>query len=138
MNCISKCHYQANHGLVLLTLLVFKLNTDIEQVTKKTGNFKKFGIFVEMINAIGSDDTVSVDILTADDLKNLNNRTPVLMFPDKIYFIVTYAVAFDRVHYPLPLSLCLSPNVKYDRLLAEHENVLSKLKNVEQFDLGLA
>ncbi|KAJ3254979.1 hypothetical protein HK103_006681 [Boothiomyces macroporosus] len=40
--------------------------------------------------------TVSLDILTMADLQQKQTG-------DKLYLVVTYAVAFDRVHYPLPL-----------------------------------
>ncbi|KAI9202780.1 uncharacterized protein BJ171DRAFT_513181 [Polychytrium aggregatum] len=83
----------------------------IEEITKKTGNFKRFSVFIEML--ISSLDkanrAVSLDLLTPSDVEKLGKarsaRSDDSARPsrEKIYLILTYAVAFDRVHYPLPL-----------------------------------
>ncbi|KAJ3135263.1 hypothetical protein HDU90_003986 [Geranomyces variabilis] len=88
----------------------------IEDITKKTGNFKRFSVFVEMLlsSLRKSSEIVQLDFLTSDDLESLKStqRARANPAPDssdrdrswkKVYMILTYAVAFDRVHYPLPL-----------------------------------
>lgn len=82
-------------------------------MTKKTGNYKKFPIFVEMIlsgmqkvcSFNQTSTTVSLDILTLSDLKQLNAGAK----DDRLYLIVTYAVAFDR--FFLLTQSSLSPTV---------------------------
>ncbi|KAI8908154.1 hypothetical protein DFJ77DRAFT_166685 [Powellomyces hirtus] len=88
----------------------------LEDITKKTGNFKRFSVFVEMLlsSLRKSSQIVQLDFLTSDDLESLKSTQrprpePVSQPSDrdkswkKVYMILTYAVAFDRVHYPLPL-----------------------------------
>jgi coiled-coil domain-containing protein 61 len=94
---------------------------DIEDITTKTGNFKKFPIFVKMLlSAVKqASESVFVDLLTYQDLEVLKARKaapnsnqqpggpaaarPALPPNNKRYLILTYAAEFDRVHYPLPL-----------------------------------
>ncbi|KAJ3237609.1 Coiled-coil domain-containing protein 61 [Chytriomyces hyalinus] len=85
----------------------------IEQVTKKTGNFKRFTVFCEMISAASSNNNhsslsgqanVSLDLISAADLAPESAADMALVECDKLYLVLTYAVAFDRVHYPLPLQ----------------------------------
>ncbi|KAJ3230478.1 Coiled-coil domain-containing protein 61 [Chytriomyces hyalinus] len=89
----------------------------IEQVTKKTGNFKRFTVFCEMVSAASSNDNhalasgqanVSLDLISAADLAPDSLADTALVECDKLYLVLTYAVAFDRpsksVHYPLPLQ----------------------------------
>ena len=111
----------------------------VEGISMKTGNFKKFGVFVEMLRtALANDsDTVFVDLLTFADLEMLKTRhhtttaaaasagsgligggtrTSKMSSPSagitsqKRYLILTYAVEFDRVHYPLPFQFDSSPS----------------------------
>eukprot|EP00656_Telonema_subtile_P021421 TRINITY_DN2245_c0_g1_i1.p3 TRINITY_DN2245_c0_g1~~TRINITY_DN2245_c0_g1_i1.p3 ORF type:complete len:194 (-),score=63.63 TRINITY_DN2245_c0_g1_i1:1156-1737(-) len=93
----------------------------IEEITHKTGNFKKFSVFLKMLitslSPSGSD-TVFVDLLTYNDLEMLKNRkarkqpsaAPAGKPNNKRYLILTYAVEFDRVHYPLPLQFVDEPD----------------------------
>lgn len=101
---------------------------DIEELTRKTGNFKRFAVFVSMLlSALEQrSDAVFVDLLTAADLELYRKRklgragdsshgTPTINGNgngnnSKRYLILTYAVEFDRVHYPLPLTLVQSPS----------------------------
>ncbi|TPX71017.1 hypothetical protein CcCBS67573_g06328 [Chytriomyces confervae] len=85
----------------------------IEQVTKKTGNFKRFTVFCEMISAASSNNNhsslsgqanVSLDLISVADLAPESAADMALVECDKLYLVLTYAVAFDRVHYPLPLQ----------------------------------
>ena len=91
----------------------------IENMTAKTGNFKKFKIFSDMILAgfKRQDDTIKVEILTLKDLQKNPDGDDSL--DDKLYLILTYSVAFDRVHYPLPLLM--EQNIQLD-LQARVEN----------------
>ena len=100
----------------------------LEDISLKTGNFKKFDVFVEMLRtALASQsDTVFVDLLTFADLQMLKSRhaKPAAGGHDtanssttaggssnqKRYLILTYAVEFDRVHYPLPLHFNTAPS----------------------------
>jgi coiled-coil domain-containing protein 61 len=85
----------------------------IEEMTHKTGNFKKFNVFVKMLSTALSrqSEAVFVDLLTFADLEMLKNRktgkpassSAALKANNKRYLILTYVVEFDRVHYPLPL-----------------------------------
>ena len=101
----------------------------IEDITQKTGNFKRFSVFVNMLRkALDSgSDSVFVDLLTAADLTELKNRrsgkpagvgnsmsssaagmalgnSRSSRSNGKRYLILTYTAEFDKVHYPLPLS----------------------------------
>lgn len=91
---------------------------DIEDITSKTGNFKKFPVFVRMLlsGLQQGSDSVFVDLLTYADLEMLKARReragaggpggggrPALPPNNKRYLILTYAAEFDRVHFPLPL-----------------------------------
>lgn len=96
-----------------LQSLPFLLPTDIEDITAKTGNFKKFPVFVKMLLSAlkQASDSVFVDLLTYQDLEVLKSRKAGNQGPpqrtqppnNKRYLIMTYAAEFDRVHYPLPL-----------------------------------
>lgn len=99
----------------------------IEDLTHKTGNFKQFTVFVNMLEsalAKGSN-SVSVDLLTYGDLESLRNqqhhRTGYgtqhipgaktrSQLHSKRYLIMTYTVEFDRIHYPLPLPYVGKPD----------------------------
>ncbi|KAF4039541.1 hypothetical protein GN244_ATG08374 [Phytophthora infestans] len=119
--------------------------SDVEQLTRQTGNSKRFPVFVQMLLTAlhRRSDTVFVDLLTAADLDLYRQRK---LQPGAIseglpsaasntnngkrYLILTYAVEFDRVHYPLPLTQELSPSPevlqrtirRLRQALAEKEN----------------
>ncbi len=93
---------------------------DIEDITAKTGNYKRFPVFIKMLLSAlkQASDSVFVDLLTYADLEALKARkaaaatgaaatkptaNPLLPPNNKRYLILTYAAEFDRVHYPLPL-----------------------------------
>lgn len=99
--------------------------TDIEEITQKAGNFKKFSVFVRMLTSALSkeSESVLVDLLTFSDLemlkskKSLQSNTITASHTQnrnylKRYVILTYSNEFDRVHYPLPLSFEDVPNIK--------------------------
>ncbi|XP_073913789.1 centrosomal protein CCDC61 isoform X2 [Castor canadensis] len=89
--------------------------TFIEDLTHKTGNFKQFNIFCNMLESAltQSSESVTLDLLTYTDLESLRNRKlggrPGTVAPrssqlnSKRYLILIYSVEFDRIHYPLPL-----------------------------------
>lgn len=85
---------------------------DVEEITSKTGSFKRFPIFCKMLQAAlgNASDSVLAELLTLTDLQQLqaqhprNTGTAPLQNSGKRYFILTYAAEFDRVHYPLPLA----------------------------------
>jgi coiled-coil domain-containing protein 61 len=98
---------------------------DIEDITAKTGNYKKFPVFVKMLlSAVKqASESVFVDLLTYQDLEVLKARkagnaaagatqlgTKGVIPSNKRYLILTYAAEFDRVHYPLPLLYEESPD----------------------------
>ena len=108
----------------------------IEDITNKTGNFKRFSVFVNMLRkALDSgSESVFVDLLTGADLTELKNRrsgkpsgigtntslTGSLLNSSrsssssrnngKRYLILTYTAEFDKVHYPLPLAFEDNPS----------------------------
>lgn len=87
----------------------------IEEITQRTGNHKKFDVFVKMaLSALSQEsDAVYLDVLTARDLEMLRRHanpqgpptTSAAGQSDKRYLILTYRAEFDKVHYPLPLQL---------------------------------
>jgi hypothetical protein len=97
---------------------------DIEDITSKTGNFKKFPVFVKMLlSAVKQQsDSVFIDLLTYHDLELLKSKKAkaqgqqpqqpprAAQANNKRYLILTYAAEFDRVHYPLPLQYEASPD----------------------------
>lgn len=95
----------------------------IEDITTKTGNFKKFGVFHKMLVAavVEESESVFIDLLTYADLEALKNKRQVGAAParttsakqnNKRYLILTYAAEYDRVHYPLPLLFEDQPSVE--------------------------
>ncbi|KAM6038290.1 LOW QUALITY PROTEIN: centrosomal protein CCDC61 [Chlamydotis macqueenii] len=87
----------------------------IEDLTRRTGNFKQFGIFCSMLESALTQTgrSVSLELLTYADLETLRSqkagtcarRSPPAASPlgAKRYLILVYSVEFDRIHYPLPL-----------------------------------
>ncbi|XP_066560223.1 centrosomal protein CCDC61 isoform X2 [Amia ocellicauda] len=88
----------------------------VEDLTRKTGNFKQFPIFCSMLESAvcKSSESVSLDLLTYSDLELLRNRKAGMLgrlrppaqsstLSTKRYLILIYSVEFDRIHYPLPL-----------------------------------
>ena len=101
----------------------------IEQLTRKTGNFKKFEIFVEML------------------FKCCKNEDKILSFSvkefgedyDRLYVVLTYSVAYDRVHYPLPLDLYATKSIdiasmNYKTLFNNSVNSKQSLKSSNSKD----
>jgi len=93
----------------------------IEEITRKTGSFKKFPIFLTMLLSSLEDDdssrseggaTLSLDVLTSAELTSMSrtkqpNKPQPKVDPTKRYCILTYKSEYDRVHYPLPCQEAL-------------------------------
>ncbi|CAF4424618.1 unnamed protein product [Rotaria socialis] len=97
--------------------------TAIETMTAKTGNFKSFSVFVNMLeNAINQESSaVSIDLFTYDDLETLRKKRqgqagsvthhPAnIQLANKRYLILTYNAEYDRIYYPLSLPYCGKPD----------------------------
>ncbi|XP_060911510.1 centrosomal protein CCDC61 isoform X1 [Labrus mixtus] len=95
----------------------------IEDLTRKTGNFKQFPIFCSMLESAvrKMSDSVTLDLLTYADLELLRNRKAGVVsrprshqqpsaLTAKRYLILIYTVEFDRIHYPLPLPYAGKPD----------------------------
>lgn len=95
----------------------------IEDLTRKTGNFKQFPIFCSMLESAvkKSSDSVTLDLLTYADLELLRNRKAAVVsrprsnqqtsaLTAKRYLILIYTVEFDRIHYPMPLPYVGKPD----------------------------
>ncbi|XP_064602133.1 centrosomal protein CCDC61-like isoform X2 [Liolophura sinensis] len=116
-------------------------STYVEDLTHKTGNFKQFNIFVNMLESALSQtsECVSLDLMTYGDLESLRQRKSGVKssvpaarttLNSKRYLILTYTVEFDRIHYPLPLPYVGKPD---PRALQETIRQLRKdIKNLKQ------
>ncbi|NWT04943.1 CCD61 protein, partial [Mionectes macconnelli] len=110
----------------------------IEDLTRKTGNFKQFGIFCSMLESalMQSSESVSLELLTYSDLETLRSRKvgttarppPSSSSPlsTKRYLILVYSVEFDRIHYPLPLPYAGRPDLA--TLVRELREELARLR----------
>ncbi|KAM8954343.1 centrosomal protein CCDC61 isoform 2-T2 [Pelodytes ibericus] len=100
----------------------------IEDLTHKTGNFKQFSIFCNMLHSAltQTSDSVTLDLLTYADLELLRHRKAggasrqappprSSTLSSKRYLILIYSVEFDRIHYPLPLPYVGKPDPVYLR-----------------------
>ncbi|KAJ3296152.1 hypothetical protein HDU79_007406 [Rhizoclosmatium sp. JEL0117] len=72
----------------------------IEDVTKKTGNFKRFSVFAEMVQAALEESApgLALDLISAADLVGaaVTHTLPPVVAHERLYLVVTYAAAFDR------------------------------------------
>ncbi|KAM8986086.1 centrosomal protein CCDC61 [Ara ararauna] len=112
----------------------------IEDLTQKTGNFKRFGIFCAMLESalLQSSDSVRLELLSARDLEGLWSRRvgmevqrpPVAAaLRARRYLILVYSVEFDRIHYPLPLPYVgRSDPAALQRQLRELRHELEQLR----------
>jgi len=110
----------------------------VEDITAKTGNYKRFAVFAKMLRTAVCEEheSVFVDLLTYADLEQLRQRrlaaaggaqsaadaagaaavASANASSNKRYLILTYSGEFDRVHYPLPLLYDDKPDVNAMRL----------------------
>ncbi|BES97705.1 Coiled-coil domain containing 61 [Nesidiocoris tenuis] len=89
----------------------------VESMTRKTGNFKTFDIFSDMMKAafLNASPSLSIKLVTQAELEKLSNPNLKLTFPEttakrRVYFILIYTSEFDRIHYPLPMDFAGFPN----------------------------
>ncbi|XP_044161965.1 centrosomal protein CCDC61 [Bufo gargarizans] len=100
----------------------------VEDLTHKTGNFKQYAIFCNMLQSAltQSSESVTLDLLTYADLELLRHRKAggaqrsapparSSSLTSKRYLILIYSVEFDRIHYPLPLPYVGKPDPVYLR-----------------------
>jgi hypothetical protein len=75
---------------IILNLLYIHVHTDIEEITHKAGNYKKFIVFIKMLCAAFTEEKDSilyVDLLTYSDLEMLKVRYICVVY---IYIIYIY------------------------------------------------
>ncbi|ELK29691.1 Coiled-coil domain-containing protein 61 [Myotis davidii] len=119
----------------------------IEDLTHKTGNFKQFSIFCNMLESAltQSSESVTLDLLTYTDLESLRNRKmggrPGPSAPrsaqlnSKRYLILIYSVEFDRIHYPLPLPYQGKPDpVFLQGIIRSLKEELGRLRGLDGQD----
>jgi coiled-coil domain-containing protein 61 len=125
----------------------------IEDLTRKTGNYKSFQIFVNMLKTAlkKESNTVSIDILTYADLEalrakksssnnnnnyNQNNVSSVSsnLTSNKRFLILTYNVEFDRINYPLQLNYQGKTDIHL--LLDTIKKLKAKIQRYENADLN--
>ncbi|OUM64754.1 hypothetical protein PIROE2DRAFT_60440 [Piromyces sp. E2] len=96
---------------------------------------------------VGSSKTVTLDLLTLDDVKRLReNRgddgradTADSNKPskNKLFLILTYSAAFDRVHYPLPLTFQgFDDDVSSVTLIEKLKKEIELLKNEKENNIN--
>ncbi|KAG5448375.1 Coiled-coil domain-containing protein 61 [Clonorchis sinensis] len=87
--------------------------THIEELTRKTGSFRRFGTFCAMLQTCLREFVpgLQLDFLSFDELdsirknqSNVASGRPLSNRQDKRYLILSYVTEFDKVRYPLPLT----------------------------------
>ncbi|XP_036131775.1 coiled-coil domain-containing protein 61 [Molossus molossus] len=119
----------------------------IEDLTHKTGNFKQFNIFCNMLESAltQSSESVTLDLLTYTDLESLRNRkmggcpgplaSRSAQLNSKRYLILIYSVEFDRIHYPLPLPYQGKPDpVVLQGIIRSLKEELGRLRGLDGQD----
>ncbi|XP_057348743.1 centrosomal protein CCDC61 isoform X2 [Manis pentadactyla] len=119
----------------------------IEDLTHKTGNFKQFNIFCNMLESAltQSSESVTLDLLTYTDLESLRNRkmggrpgplaSRSAQLNSKRYLILIYSVEFDRIHYPLPLPYQGKPDpVVLQGIIRSLKEELGRLRGPDRQD----
>ena len=106
----------------------------IENVTRKTGSFKDYSVFLEMLGDAIADETdhVYIELLTYSDLLALKTGKHLekKVTDNKRYLILTYKVKYETVHYPLPLQYAgkMSPTELQDNV-TKLQTEIEYLKN---------
>ncbi|TPP66186.1 hypothetical protein FGIG_03031 [Fasciola gigantica] len=95
----------------------------VEELTRKTGNFKRFDTFCAMIQSALSQrsSALNLDLVSYDDLEALRQsklksrilnaaNSTIPLKNNRYYMILSYVTEFDKIHYPIPLTYvgCLS------------------------------
>ncbi|CAF1002132.1 unnamed protein product [Rotaria sp. Silwood1] len=123
--------------------------TDIEIMTEKTGNFKSFNVFVNMLeDAINKkNSSLSIDLFTSDDLDLIRkkqqdqNKSFKTKSSNKRYLILIYNTEYDRIYYPLSLRYCGKPDTiiligQIHQLVTENESLKSQLgSDTNRYDI---
>jgi len=100
----------------------------VEEVTRKTGNSKRFNVYLRMLQAAldGSSRSVQLELVSHSQMEALRARRQPESKPDSpLYLILTYDVEFDKVHYPLPLQEEVREDAKALRLELEQQRAKS-------------
>jgi coiled-coil domain-containing protein 61 len=104
----------------------------VEDITQKTGSFKKFAIFVKMLiqalkqhanQVLAENQEVSVRLMTTADLaemkakrglgnSSLASSAAKVPKTDKRYLILSADGEFEKVHFPLPLIYTEEPDMQ--------------------------
>ncbi|XP_065520481.1 centrosomal protein CCDC61 isoform X2 [Lathamus discolor] len=108
----------------------------IEELTRKTGNFKQFGIFCAMLEAalLQSSDAVSLELLTYKDLELLRSRKAGMSARAPPPAAAGSPLSARRylilgIHYPLPLPYVGRPDpAALRRQLRELQQELERLR----------
>ena len=88
---------------------------DVDDITSKAGSARRFPVFLKMLVAAlrQQSDTASVDLLGPADLEALRSKrgaapgqSQARLPQNKCYLILSCTGEFEKVHYPLPLTLC--------------------------------
>lgn len=107
----------------------------IEDLTAKTGNFKKFQVFTKMLvsGLEKTSQSVIIDIITKEEFDKIRQE-PRSSKDLKLLFIMTYVVEFDKVHYPLSLQYCSATSLRKIQSLEADElrGQLLELKTIKQ------
>jgi hypothetical protein len=92
------------------------LSPDVDDITSKAGSARRFPVFVKMLVAAlqQQSGSTSVDLLEPADLEALRSKrgaspaqSQVRLPQNKCYLILSCVGEFEKVHYPLPLTLCV-------------------------------
>jgi len=111
----------------------------IEELTHKTGNFKEFNIFCNMLESglKKTSESIMLELMAYSDLESLRNvksgvkqkKASNTKFCNRRYLIMTYTVEFDRIHYPLSLNYVGKVNVSsLKKLIKKQRDEITELK----------
>lgn len=120
----------------------------LEEITNKAGSFKSFEVFIKMLMSGLSKESenVLVDLLSYKDLENMRNKksnnssnvsdsqNTDLSIINKKYLIISYTNEFEKVHFPLPISYLIQPEISYtlrtiERLKKSNQKLSANLAN---------
>uniref|UniRef100_A0A0X3PZQ3 Coiled-coil domain-containing protein 61 n=1 Tax=Schistocephalus solidus TaxID=70667 RepID=A0A0X3PZQ3_SCHSO len=111
----------------------------IEDMTKRTGNFKNFKVFTSMLYNVAkkTSSSLTIDLVSYEDLealrqtatkdeaRSISSKKPV--DKQRRYLILTYISDFDRTFYPLPLVFVGVPDRR--KLIAQVHQLREELYN---------
>ena len=105
----------------------------LEEITNKAGSFKSFSVFLKMLMSglAKESENVLVDLLSYKDLEVMRNKKNAyntgtntgnnlnesnntdLSIINKKYLIISYTNEFEKVHFPLPISFIIHPDISF-------------------------